>query len=173
MTVESLNDLFVEELQDLYSAENQILAALPEMIAGATAKQLQNALREHQKLTERHVTRLEEIFEAYGGRPARAKKCRGMEGLLKEGAQMLDEKMRPEVRDAAIIAAAQRVEHYEMAGYGCVRTYAQAMGDVETAKLLQATLDEEADADRQLTQLAEFAINTRAARAPVESQPVR
>jgi ferritin-like metal-binding protein YciE len=162
MTVSTLQELFNAELEDLYDAEHQILAALPKMIEAATSPDLRYAFDEHLKLTEAHVDRLEDVFECRGLKPKR-KECAGMKGLLTEGDHMLKEKMTPEVRDAALIAAAQRVEHYEMAVYGALRTYAQELADLESARLLQATLDEEADADRRLSQLAEFQINLLAA----------
>jgi ferritin-like metal-binding protein YciE len=162
MTVSTLQDLFVEELQDLYDAEHQILEALPKMIAAASSSDLKDALEQHLSLTEGQVERLEEVFTARGAKPKR-KKCAGMAGLLAEGAKILEADMSDEVRDAAMVAAAQRVEHYEMAVYGTLRTYAQELEDLDSARLLQTTLDEEADADRALTQLAEFSINLLAA----------
>jgi ferritin-like metal-binding protein YciE len=162
MTVSTLQDLFAEELQDLYDAEHQILKALPKIIAAASSDDLRAAFEEHLSLTEGHVERLEEVFAARGLKPKR-KACDGMKGLLAEGDKVIAEPMTDEVRDAALIAAAQRVEHYEMAVYGTLRTYARELADLESARLLQATLDEEADADRTLTQLAEFSINLLAA----------
>jgi ferritin-like metal-binding protein YciE len=162
MTVSTLQELFAEELQDLYDAEHQILKALPKMIAAANSDDLTAAFEEHLSLTEGHVERLEEVFAARGLKPKR-KTCDGMAGLLAEGEKVLKEPMSDEVRDAALIAAAQRVEHYEMAVYGTLRTYARELADLDSARLLQATLDEEADADRTLTQLAEFSINLLAA----------
>jgi ferritin-like metal-binding protein YciE len=162
MTVSTLQELFAEELQDLYDAEHQILKALPKMIAAANSDDLTAAFEEHLSLTEGHVERLEEVFAARGLKPKR-KACDGMAGLLAEGEKVLKEPMSDEVRDAALIAAAQRVEHYEMAVYGTLRTYARELADLDSARLLQATLDEEADADRTLTQLAEFSINLLAA----------
>jgi ferritin-like metal-binding protein YciE len=164
MTVSTLQELFVEELQDLYDAEHQILEALPKMTAAASSGELKEALERHLSLTEGHVERLEEVFAARGAKPKR-KKCAGMAGLLAEGGKLLEEDMTAEVRDAALVAAAQRVEHYEMAVYGTLRTYAQELVDLDSARLLQTTLDEEADADRTLTQLAEFSINLVAAAA--------
>jgi ferritin-like metal-binding protein YciE len=169
MTLSTLQDLFDEELKDLYDAEHQILEALPKMVAAASSPDLKRAFEQHLSLTEGHVERLEEVFACRNTKPQR-KKCAGMSGLLAEGAKVLEEKMTDEVRDAALVAAAQRVEHYEMAGYGTLRTYARELADLETARLLQATLDEEADADRTLTQLAEFSINLLAA---AEATPAR
>jgi ferritin-like metal-binding protein YciE len=162
MNMSTLQELFDEELKDLYDAEHQILAALPKIIAAASAPDLKQAFEQHLSLTEGHVERLDEVFAARGCKPQR-KTCDGMKGLLAEGSKVLEEKMTPEVRDAALVAAAQRVEHYEMAVYGTLRTYARELADLDSARLLQATLDEEADADRTLTQLAEFSINLLAA----------
>jgi ferritin-like metal-binding protein YciE len=162
MKAKNLEELFNEELKDLYDAEQQILEALPKVSAAASSKELKKALDEHQKLTRKHVSRLEEVFELCGVEPER-KKCKGMAGLIAEGESVLKADMPSEIKDAAIIAAAQRVEHYEMAVYGSLRTYAQVLGDIESARLLQSTLDEEGDADRTLTQIAEFSINAQAA----------
>jgi ferritin-like metal-binding protein YciE len=161
MEIDSLRKLYVEELKDLYSAEKQILQALPKMVKKATHPQLKNAFQEHLQVTEGHVERLDRIFEALG-KPARGKKCKAMEGLLEEGKEMMSEDMEDDVMDAALISAAQRVEHYEMAGYGTVRTWAELLGESAAAKLLQQTLDEERDADTSLTQLAETSINVEA-----------
>jgi ferritin-like metal-binding protein YciE len=158
MEIDSLKKLYVDELKDLYSAEKQILTALPKMVKKATNPQLKNAFQDHLKVTEGHVARLERIFEALG-KPARGKKCKAMEGLLEEGKEVMSEDMEDDVMDAALISAAQRVEHYEMAGYGTVRTWAELLGESAAAKLLQQTLDEEGDADKSLTQLAETTIN--------------
>lgn len=154
MELSSLEDLFVDELKDLYSAETQLLKAIPKMAKAASSKQLKAGFEKHLKQTEGHVDRLEQIFEELGASP-KGKKCKAMEGLVEEGAEVIDEDAEPEVKDAALIAAAQRVEHYEIAGYGCVRTYAKILGNTEAAKLLQQTLDEEADTDKALTKLAE------------------
>jgi ferritin-like metal-binding protein YciE len=162
MTVSTLQELFAEELKDLYDAEHQIVAALPKLIKAASSPDLKQAFEQHLSLTEGHIERLDEVFAARGCKPQR-KACDGMKGLLAEGAKVLEEKMTSEVRDAALVAAAQRVEHYEMAVYGTLRTYARELADLDSARLLQATLDEEADADRTLTQLAEFSINLLAA----------
>jgi ferritin-like metal-binding protein YciE len=154
MEIDSLRKLYIEELKDLYSAEKQILQALPRMAKKASSPQLKAGFEEHLRQTEGHVQRLEQIFETLGKSP-RGKKCKGMEGLLEEGKEVMQEDMDEETRDAALIAAAQRVEHYEMAGYGTVRTYAQLMGERDAVKLLQQTLDEEGQTDKKLTQLAE------------------
>ena len=161
MEIDSLRKLYVEELKDLYSAEKQILQALPRMAKKAKNAQLKAGFEEHVRQTEEHVARLEQIFEGLGKSP-RGKKCKGMEGLLEEGKEVMQEDMDDETRDAALIAAAQRVEHYEMAGYGTVRTYANLLGEKEAAKLLQQTLDEEGATDKKLTALAENVINAEA-----------
>src|SRR3954469_1231625 len=150
----TLEDLFVAELKDLYSAENQLLKALPKMAKAATSKSLQNGFTKHLKQTEGHVSRLEKVFEELGVSP-RGKKCKAMEGLIEEGQEVIDEEADPHVKDAALIAAAQRVEHYEMAGYGCVRTYANLLNHKRAATLLQQTLNEEGETDKSLTKLAE------------------
>jgi ferritin-like metal-binding protein YciE len=167
MSIDSLNDLFVEELKDLLSAEKQITKALPKMIKAANSPELQAAFEEHLALTEGHIERLGQVFERLGLAPEE-KPCKGMAGLIEEGNELLKEAMAPSVKDAALISAAQRVEHYEMAVYGSLRTYAQLLGDIETAQILQSTLDEEGDADRKLTQLAEFSVNLQAAEADME-----
>lgn len=154
MELETLRDLYVGELKDLYSAEHQLLKALPKMAGAATEKGLKKAFTDHLQQTHGHVERLDRIFAEMGGSP-KGKKCKAMEGLVKEGKEMIEEDAEPEVMDAGLIAAAQRVEHYEMAGYGCVRTYAELLGETKAAKLLQQTLDEEGAADKKLTQLAE------------------
>lgn len=160
--VSSLDDLFVEELKDIYDAEQQILVALPAVSAAASSRELKAALDEHCRLTQKHVERLEQVFGQRGIEPER-KKCAGIAGVLAEGEHVVKSDMPSEIKDAAIIAAAQRVEHYEMAAYGCLRDYARVLGDLDSARILQSTLDEEGDADRTLTQLAEFSINLEAA----------
>jgi ferritin-like metal-binding protein YciE len=154
MEIDSLRKLYVEELKDLYSAEKQILQALPRMAKKAKNPQLKAGFEEHVRQTEGQVERLDQIFEALGKSP-RGKKCKAMEGLIEEGKEVMQEDMDDETRDAALIAAAQRVEHYEIAGYGTVRTYATLLGEREAARLLQQTLDEEGQTDKKLTQLAE------------------
>ncbi|HUF89641.1 MAG TPA: ferritin-like domain-containing protein [Gemmatimonadota bacterium] len=161
MNLDSLRKLYVHELKDLYSAEQQIVDALPKMIAGAGNKDLKKALKEHLEVTRKQAKRLEKVFEGMDFSP-RGSKCEGMEGLLKEAAGLLKEKADPDVLDAAIIAAAQRVEHYEIAGYGVARTYAEKLGDYKAADLLQQSLEEEAQADRHLSRLAERTINFQA-----------
>jgi ferritin-like metal-binding protein YciE len=154
MQLSTLEDLLVEELKDLYSAENQLLKALPKMAKAATSKALKAGFEKHLKQTEGHVERLEQVCETLDVSP-KGKKCKAMEGLIEEGADVIEEDAEAEVKDAALIAAAQKVEHYEIAGYGCVRTYAELLGNSKAAKLLQQTLDEEADTDKALTKLAE------------------
>jgi ferritin-like metal-binding protein YciE len=150
----SLDDLFVEQLNDLYSAENQLVEALPKMAKAASNKELKDGFQEHLKQTKEHVNRLEQIFDELGQKPGGVT-CEAMEGLIKEGEEYVEEDMDENVRDAALIAAAQRVEHYEIAGYGTVRTYAKHLGNDKAAKLLQQTLDEEGETDKKLTKLAE------------------
>jgi ferritin-like metal-binding protein YciE len=158
MEMESLAELYVEELKDLWSAENQILKALPKMTKAATARALKQGFRKHEQQTREHVRRLERIFKSLGESP-RGKKCVGMEGLLKEGSELIRERPEADVLDAGLISAAQHVEHYEMAGYGTVRTYARQLGYESQAELLQRTLDEEGETDHLLTDLAEARIN--------------
>jgi ferritin-like metal-binding protein YciE len=169
----SLKDLYVDELRDLYDAEHQIIKALPRLIDAASSDELQSALNEHLEITKQQAERLEQIFESLGEK-AKGKKCKGMEGLIKEGSEVIEENDDEQVRDAGIISAAQRVEHYEMAGYGTVRTYASLLGEDEAADLLQQTLDEEKEADDKLTQLAEQ-INVEAAKGETvqEKAPAR
>lgn len=154
MAIESLNDLFVEQLRDLYDAENQLIKALPKMAEGANSDELRQGFEEHLEQTKEHAQRIETIFEQLGQK-AKAKKCKAMEGLIKEGSEVLDEDMSEDVKDAALIAAAQRVEHYEIAGYGTVRTFANLLGETEAVTLLEQTLEEEKETDDKLTQLAE------------------
>jgi ferritin-like metal-binding protein YciE len=153
MPEETLKDLFVDELKDLYSAEKQLLKALPKMAKAATSKDLKETFREHLQQTEGHVVRLEEIFQALEQSP-RGKKCVGMEGLVNEGAEVMQEDFEGAVKDAALIGAAQRVEHYEIAAYGTVRELAEVLGESDHAGLLQETLDEEKETDEKLTSLA-------------------
>jgi ferritin-like metal-binding protein YciE len=159
--MESLQDLFVDQLKDLYNAEGQLVKALPKMAKAATNPQLQSAFNDHLEQTRGHVQRLEQVFDKLGESP-KGKKCKAMEGLIEEAKEMLDEDAEPEVMDAGLIACAQRVEHYEIAGYGCVRTYARLLGDEQAARLLQQTLDEEGQTDKKLTDLAERLINVEA-----------
>jgi ferritin-like metal-binding protein YciE len=170
MEMDSLRELYVEELKDLWSAETQITKALPKMMKAATNPKLKRAFNTHLKQTERQIKRLERIFKELDESP-RGKKCVGMEGLIKEGQELIKEKPEPDVLDAGLIAAAQHVEHYEMAGYGCVRTWARQMGEERHAELLQETLDEEEQTDRLLTELAESEINIEAEETDDEERP--
>lgn len=163
MKLETLRDLYVEQLKDLYSAETQIVEALPKMAKAASNTQLRSAFEQHLTQTKQQVQRLEQVFQSLDEKPG-GTTCKGMQGLLKEGEEMIKMKGDPSAIDAGLIAAAQRVEHYEIAGYGCVRTYADMLGDTQGAKLLQQTLDEEGTTDKKLTQLAESVINLEADR---------
>lgn len=155
MKLESLHKLFIEELHDLYSAENMILKALPKMAEEASAPELKNAFNEHLEQTRGHVQRLDQIFDQLSDVDREDRKCKGMEGIIKENKDLLDEDAEPEVLEAGMIAGAQKVEHYEIAGYGTVRTYANLLGRKDWAQLLQQTLDEEKQTDAKLNQLAE------------------
>jgi ferritin-like metal-binding protein YciE len=157
---DSLRDLYIRELRDLYSAEHQLVEALPKMSQAAHSRGLKNAFQAHLKETRGHVKRLETIFSAMG-LPPKEEKCKAMAGLVAEGNEWTEEKATAGVMDAGLIAAARRVEHYEMAGYGCVRNYAKLLGESNAAQLLQQTLNEEGGADRKLTELAKQ-INIRA-----------
>jgi ferritin-like metal-binding protein YciE len=161
MELENLQDLYIHELKDLYSAERQIIQALPKMIKAASSDKLRGGFQEHLKQTEEHAKRLEKILSNHG-QTTRGKKCKGIEGVIAEGAEMIEEEADSEVRDAGLISAAQRVEHYEIAGYGAARTYAELTGDSEAVRLLQTTLDEEAETDKKLSHLAKSEINVAA-----------
>jgi len=165
MELENLRDLYVHELKDLYSAEKQIIKALPKMVKAAKNRQLSSAFSQHLEQTRRQAKRLEDILASHD-ESTRGPKCQGMEGVLKEGDEMIGEDAQDEVRDAGLIAAAQRVEHYEMAGYGCARTYAELLGDKKGARLLDTTLREEEATDLKLTKLAKSVINLRAKKTP-------
>src|ERR1700730_2836717 len=154
MPKDSLRELYIDELRDLYNAETQLVKALPKMAKASANDQLREACQEHLRQTSEHVSRLEQIFEQLNEKPS-GKKCLGMEGLVKEGAETMKEDYGDELKDAAIIGAAQRVEHYEMAGYGTVRAFAELLGENEHVSLLEQTLEEEKQTDEKLTQLAE------------------
>ena len=154
MSVDSVEKLFVEELKDLYSAENQITKALPKMVKAATSKDLKQAFESHLRETEGQIQRLEKICGILGASP-RGKTCGGMKGVLEEGSSMLHEAAEGDIRDVALISAAQRVEHYEMAAYGTVRSYAELLGKPEIARLLEETLEEEKAADQKLTAISQ------------------
>ena len=169
MELESLRELYVDELKDLWSAERQLVKALPKMAKNATNPDLQNAFTEHLAVTEAQAERLEQILESLG-ESARGKKCVGMEGLIEEAEELLEEDAQEDVLDAGLISKAQHVEHYEIAGYGTVRTYAMTLGYTDQAALLQQSLDEEIEADKLLTALAESSINIQAAVADEDSE---
>jgi ferritin-like metal-binding protein YciE len=159
--MQTLGDLYIDMLKDLYSAEKQLVKALPKMAKNAQSPDLQKAFQEHLRQTEGHVERIERIFSDLNGSP-RGKKCVGMEGLVEEGNELLQENVEPDVLDAGLIAAAQKVEHYEIASYGTVRTWAERLGYHNAAQLLQQTLDEEGEANKKLTQIAESHVNMEA-----------
>ena len=161
MALESLQELYLEQLKDLHSAEEQIIEALPKMIEQTSHTELRQAFELHLKQTKEQLRRLDQIGQR-AGQKLTGHKCKGMEGLLEEGEEMMKERADSDVLDAALIAAAQRVEHYEMAGYGCARTYAHLLGLNDDMKLLQQTLDEEGETDHLLTDLAERVINVEA-----------
>ena len=168
MEINSLRELYVEQLRDLYDAENQLIKALPKMAKEASSDELRQGIEEHLEQTRGHAERLEQIFEQLGEK-AKGKKCKAMQGLLDEGKEVLEEDMEEDTKDAAIIAAAQRVEHYEISGYGTARTYANLLGENEAAGLLEETLNEEKETDQKLTQLAEE-INVEAAEGSGEEE---
>lgn len=177
MKLDSFDRLYLMELRDLYSAENQLTRALPKMAKAAASPKLSEAFQMHLEETRTHVDRLEKIFGDLGVSP-KGHKCAAMQGLISEGQEILDADADPEVRDAALIGAAQRIEHYEMAGYGCARTYAHMLGRHADKELLQSTLDEEGKADKKLNKIAMTVINPAAAtdrRAPArgDERPVR
>ncbi len=151
--ITSPRDLLMEEIKDLYSAENQLVKALPRMAKAASSSELRSAFEKHLGETERHVERLENVMEQLEGTP-RGKKCAAMEGLIEEGKEMIAEDASPAMKDLGLITAAQKVEHYEIAGYGCARTLAELAGEDKVAKVLQQTLDEEGKTDKLLTQIA-------------------
>jgi ferritin-like metal-binding protein YciE len=147
-------ELLIENLQDLYDAENQLVKALPQMAKAASSDELRQGFEEHLDQTKEHVQRLQSVFENLGEK-ASGKKCKAMEGLIKEGSEVIEDDLEPEVKDAALIAAAQKVEHYEISGYGSVRTWAELLGEDDSAELLQQTLDEEKETDEKLSGFAE------------------
>jgi ferritin-like metal-binding protein YciE len=172
MAMDSLKDLYVDELKDLYNAENQLLKALPKMAKKASAPELKRAFQEHLTQTEGHVNRLEKIFKGLGEKPT-GKTCKAMKGLIEEGKEIIEEDGDGSVLDAALIGAAQRVEHYEIAGYGVVRTFASLLGEEDAMESLQRTLNEEGETDKKLTQIAESVINIEASEAEEEEKPKR
>ena len=164
MKLNTLEDLFVHELKDLYSAENQLLKALPKMAKASSNEELKGGFEEHLEQTKEHVARLERIAEQLGKKLA-GHKCKAMEGLVEEGAELIGEDAEDSVRDAGLIGAAQRVEHYEMAGYGTARALAKQLGHNDIAKILGQTLQEEKETDEKLTELAESSVNAEAGSA--------
>jgi ferritin-like metal-binding protein YciE len=163
MELETLKDLYIHELKDLHSAEQQLVKALPKMAKAAANKELAAGFQEHLEQTKGHAQRLEKILSGHK-ETSRGPKCKGMEGLVAEGAKMIEEEADNEVKDAGLIAAAQRVEHYEIAGYGTAHSYAELLGNKEDVNLLQMTLEEERATDQKLTKLAKTAINVAAAK---------
>ena len=163
MKLDTLQKLYTEELRDLYNAENQLLKALPKMAKAASSEELKDAFEKHLEQTKGHVERLEQVFEELDERP-KGKTCRAMKGLIQEGSEILEQDGDESVRDAGIIVAAQKVEHYEIAGYGSARTFAHLLGQNKAAELLQTTLDEESETNELLTRLAESIINPGAVR---------
>ena len=164
MKLNTLEDLFVDQLKDIYSAERQIIQALPKMAKAAQRTEVRQAFEDHLQLSKQQLERLNQVFEKLGSNPGR-KKCMGMEGLLREAEEFLSEKPGDAVVDAGLIANAQRVEHYEIAAYGTVRTFAQMMGHSDMVRLLQQTLDEEGQTDQKLSKLAETGVNQEAQHA--------
>ena len=164
MSLDSLEKLFLEELKDIYNAEKQLTRALPRMAKAAESTELQQAFTKHLKETEGQIQRLERVFQQLG-QAARGKKCKGMEGLIEEGKEMMQEDLDENAIDAGLIGAAQKVEHYEIAGYGTARAHATILGFNKVARLLQQTLNEETATDKKLTQLAESLINAEAVEA--------
>ena len=154
MLQSELKELYVDELKDIYSAETQLVKALPKMAKAAVSAELRNGFQEHLTQTEGHVTRLEQIFEELGEKPT-GKKCEGMAGLIKEGGEAAEEDYEGDVKDSALIGAAQRVEHYEIAAYGTVRAMAEKLGDEKAVQLLTQTLQEEKDTDLKLSKLSD------------------
>ena len=161
MKLNSLNELYIDNLKDIYSAETQITKALPRMAKKANSQDLKAAFEDHLQQTHGQIERLDQIFQMME-RNSRGKKCLGMEGLLEEGKEIMSEDLEPDVLDAALIAAAQKVEHYEISAYGTARAYARLLGDDQAVALLTQTLDEEAQTDEKLSQLAENSINVKA-----------
>jgi len=168
MKENQLKEIYVEELKDLYSAENQLVKALPKMAKAATSEDLRAGFEEHLEQTKGHVQRLEDIFKTLGENP-KGKTCKGMQGLVTEGSEMIEEEGEGEGLDVGLISAAQRVEHYEIAGYGSVAAYADLLGEEEAASLLRMTLEEEKETDKKLTELARE-INVEAAGATSEEE---
>jgi ferritin-like metal-binding protein YciE len=169
MKLETLKDLYIEELRDMYDAEHQILKALPKMAKAASADGLREAFEEHEEVTQGQVDRLDQIFDRLGIK-AKGRKCKAMDGLIEESKELMSEESSEEVLDAGLIASANRIEHYEMAVYGTLRTYAEQLGFDEDAELLQETLDEEKEADQKLTELAKECVNLEAEEGEEEEE---
>jgi ferritin-like metal-binding protein YciE len=172
MSMDSLKELYVDELKDLYSAENQLLKALPKMAKKASSPELKRAFQDHLGQTEQQVNRLERIFKGLGEKPT-GKMCKAMKGLVEEGKEIIEEEGDESVLDAALIGAAQKVEHYEIASYGTARTFASLLGEEDAVTALQQTLDEEGATDKKLTALAESMVNLEASRAEENGSPKR
>jgi ferritin-like metal-binding protein YciE len=168
-TLDSLGDLLEGEIKDIYDAEKQLTKALPKLAKKATATELKEAFEEHLQQTEEHVARLEQVFELMQ-MPVRGKKCEGMKHLIAEGSEMVEEAEDDATRDALLIAAAQKVEHYEIASYGTIRVWANLLGKNEVAALFEDTLEDEKEADQKLTQIAESFVNQQAARGDAEEE---
>ena len=172
MPEKGLKELYIDELKDLYSAENQLVKALPKMAKAAASEELRGGFEGHLEQTRGHVSRLEQIFKSLGENP-KGKKCNGMEGLIEEGSEIIDEDLEESVKDAGLIGAAQRVEHYEIAAYGTAKAFADTLGHSEHVSLLEETLEEEKETDKKLTDLAQQ-INAQAGNAsPAESARVK
>ncbi|MBI5472772.1 MAG: ferritin-like domain-containing protein [Ignavibacteriae bacterium] len=166
MKLTNLHDLFVDQLHDIYNAESQITKALPKMMKSASSPELRETFQHHLSQTQSQIERLEQIFTGIGAKPG-SKKCKGMEGLLEEGKELMAEDITPQVMDAALIATAQRVKHYEISAYGTARTFAEQLGHKDAANLLQTTLDEESQTDHRLTEIAQSWVNEKAAHGVV------
>jgi ferritin-like metal-binding protein YciE len=169
MKLETLTDLYVDLLKDLYDAENKIVKALPKLAKAASSAELQQGFEQHLEESKGHIERLDQVFQ-HLGEPAKRKKCKAIEGLLEEGKELMEAESDSEVLDAGLIAAAQKVEHYEIASYGCARTYAELLGQNESAALLEQTLEEEKQTDRKLSELATSQINIDAKDAETEQK---
>jgi ferritin-like metal-binding protein YciE len=167
MPEKGLKELYIDELKDIYNAENQLVKALPKMAKAASSDELRSGFEEHLEQTKGHVSRLEQIFESLSESP-KGKKCKGMEGLVEEGSEMIDEEFEASIKDAGLIGAAQRVEHYEIAAYGTVRAFAETLGHEDHIELLEETLEEEKQTDDKLTELAKK-INSQSGQAKQES----
>ncbi len=166
MSIKSMEDLFLDQLRDIYHAEKQLVKALPKMAKNSTSAELRNAFHEHLRQTEEHVSRAEQVFERIAAK-AKAKKCEAMEGLIEEGEELIDSGAPDEVLDAGLICAAQKAEHYEIAAYGTLITWAHQLGHHDCADILKHTLDEEKAADEKLTHIAESKVNQQAAASGV------